>query len=209
MSQQEVWMIRHALTLENERNIMIGHSDPPLSEKGMQGAHKLAKRFANQSVSHLFCSPLVRAKTTAQIIATTHQPHLSIEESPLLREIHFGVIEGLPKDTAFEKYSKLMEQAQDPTSDDFGFPNGELRSEVVRRLMDFLSTLSHVQSVDPIWIVTHGGLIGLGIAKAFNLPLGAFRQFQPPHASVTRFMVEYDNHLVHHLSLIGHHPIIH
>ncbi len=209
MSQQEVWMIRHALTLENERNIMIGHTDPPLSEKGVQGAHALAIRLADQPASRLFCSPLVRAKTTAQIIASTHQSHLSIEESPLLREIHFGVIEGLPKDTALEKYRALMEQAQDPTSDDFGFPNGELRSEVVRRLMDFLTTLSYVQNEDPIFVVTHGGLIGLGIAKAFDLPLGAFRQFQPPHASVTRFMVEYDNHLVRHLFLIGHHSLSH
>lgn len=209
MSQQEIWMIRHAFTLENERNIMIGHSDPPLSEKGVQDAHALAKRLADQPASRLFCSPLVRAKTTAQIIAAAHRPHLSIEESLLLREIHFGIIEGLPKDTALEKYRVLMEQAQDPTSDDFGFPNGELRSEVVQRLMDFFATISHLQSGDPIWVVTHGGLIGLGIAKAFDLPLGAFRQFQPPHASVTRFIVEYDNHLVHHLTLIGHHPLSH
>ena len=207
MSQQEIWLIRHALTLENERNVMIGHSDPPLSPKGTRAAEALAERLADQSVARLFASPLVRARTTAQFIADRHHPPLSVEESPLLREIHFGIIEGLHRTVAHEQHRALMEQALDPEREDFGFPGGEKRSDTLRRLHEFLSSLAHIQAADPIFVVTHGGLIGFALTEAYGLPLGAYRQFQPPHASITRVAVKHDGERAAQLSLIGYHPL--
>lgn len=207
MTQQEIWLVRHALTEENEHNIIIGHSDPPLSKKGILDAQYTAKLLADQPFSLVYTSPLQRAKTTAQIISNAHQPTLAIEESPLLREIHFGIIESLSRDTAHREYPALMEEALNPDSEDFGFPDGELRSEAWQRLMKFLASLASIETPHPILVVTHGGLIGMGLAKAFLLPLGTYRRFQPPHASVTRIRVTYDERAVARISLLGDHPL--
>jgi broad specificity phosphatase PhoE len=190
MPKQEIWMIRHAKTPENERHIMIGHTDPPLSENGVQDAIALATLLADQPVSRLFCSPLQRTQATARQIAALHQSPLQWTTSPLLQEIHLGIMEGVSTFNAYDTHRELMDQALDANLDDFAFPNGERRSQVVDRWEEFLTTSIPFQDTSPVWVVTHGGLIGLSIAKALGLPLGAYRQFQPPHASITRLMVE-------------------
>ncbi len=203
MKEYEVWLIRHAKTWENANHVMIGHTDPPLSNEGIEDARKLAERLRNQPVSQLFSSPLKRAHSTAEQLASIHHPPLSMVVSPLLRELNLGDMDGVSSFTAYEKWRTVMDQALDQTLGDFAFPNGEWRSAAIRRWEQFL--LQYVMKSDydaPVWVVTHGALIGLWLAKSHNIPLGAYRRFQPYHGSLTKVRVSFQHETIRNVEML-------
>lgn len=190
MNYYELWLIRHAKTEENAKRIMIGLTDPPLSLHGQRDADALGQRLANLPAGALYSSSLLRAQTTAEIIATWHEPVLSVQSTPLLRELHFGVLEGVSLDDANIHHKALMDAAWDPKGDDYAFPGGERRGAAVERFEQFLRTEINSSSPLPIWVVTHGAMIGLWLSYHQGMPLGAFRTWQPRHASITKVGIE-------------------
>ncbi len=203
MKEYEIWLVRHAKTWENANYVMIGHTDPPLSKEGIEDARQLAIRLRDQSVSQLFTSPLKRAHLTAEQLASLHRPPLSIEVSPLLRELDLGDMDGVSSFTAYEKWRGIMDQALDQTLDDFAFPNGEWRSEAIRRWELFLTqSILECDPKSPVWVVSHGAVIGLWLAKIYGMPLGAFRRFQPYHGSLTKIRVTYEQGIIGNVNML-------
>ena len=93
---RRLWLVRHGATLWNSEQRFCGHSDVPLSEEGLAQAHWLARYLQGQHISTLYTSDLLRARQTAEMIAT---PSIQIEVSSAWREIAFGAWEGLTYET--------------------------------------------------------------------------------------------------------------
>ncbi|KAK7497271.1 hypothetical protein BaRGS_00011565 [Batillaria attramentaria] len=97
-------------TAANKDMIIQGHTDVPLSDKGLEQARLVASRLKHEHFTHIFASDLKRASQTAQAIAEANTAcSCSVRLDSRLRERKFGVFEGRTfKDlTAAAKNSKV------------------------------------------------------------------------------------------------------
>lgn len=87
--------MRHGESIGNAQSRWQGQSDYELTEKGRAQARALAARWKSEGVKFdlIITSPLVRAKETAEIIASA--VGVPVEYDPILLERHIGEIEGM------------------------------------------------------------------------------------------------------------------
>ena len=95
-----IYVVRHGQTVANRDGRWLGHSDSPLTDRGIEQslafADALGRLLSDCADVELHCSPLPRARHTAGLIAE----RLALEPgqcriSPLLAEHAFGQWEGL------------------------------------------------------------------------------------------------------------------
>jgi broad specificity phosphatase PhoE len=86
-------LLRHGPTEWNAAGRIQGHTDIPLSEAGLAKMRGLRLPFAVQRV---YCSPLLRARQTAEALALG-----SVVHDARLMEQHWGQWEGLTRDQIF------------------------------------------------------------------------------------------------------------
>lgn len=84
-------LARHAETVMAGR--YCGQSDPELSAAGIAQLPEIAQRIEPSKIDRILSSDLLRARQTAEAIAQT--TGIPVELRPGLREIHFGLWEGL------------------------------------------------------------------------------------------------------------------
>jgi broad specificity phosphatase PhoE len=87
--------LRHGESIGNAESRWQGQSDYALTERGRAQARALAERWKSEAAKFdlIISSPLVRAKETAEIIASALG--VKIELDPLLLERNIGEMEGL------------------------------------------------------------------------------------------------------------------
>lgn len=90
--------VRHGQSQANADNV-VNSGEAPLTQQGIEQAGETAENLRDLGIEVIICSPLRRARQTAEIIAT----HLGFERSSIrivdeLRERSFGQLEGMPLD---------------------------------------------------------------------------------------------------------------
>ncbi len=86
------YYIRHGETDWNADHRLQGRADIPLNEKGIEQAEKQIAALKTLGINKIVSSPLLRAKQTANIIASALGVDVVFEEK--LTEIHLGSNEG-------------------------------------------------------------------------------------------------------------------
>ena len=74
----ELYLIRHG---QSTNNAGLPHiADPPLSNLGKQQAYYAGKALQREGISRVYCSPMLRALQTAEIIGgmLSRAPHIYI-----------------------------------------------------------------------------------------------------------------------------------
>ena len=100
-------LIRHGETSWNQEQRYQGQQDSPLSELGPGPSRKNRQKFlARMKIDVIYTSDLLRAKRTAEAIARPHG--LTPIADPRLREINFGVWEGLTREEVQARYPELF-----------------------------------------------------------------------------------------------------
>src|SRR5437764_13792670 len=87
-----VLLARHGETEWNRIDRIQGHEDVPLSPRGIEQAHALARRLASRGLARVVASDLVRARSTAEIVATAAGAPLTFDGR--LREQNMGTWQG-------------------------------------------------------------------------------------------------------------------
>src|ERR1700722_20172430 len=82
------WFLRHGETDWNARGISQGNVDIPLNPTGLAQARSAAQRLRNRGIATIMCSPLSRARVTAEIVAEALS--LPLQNDDGLREVRFG-----------------------------------------------------------------------------------------------------------------------
>lgn len=59
---------RHGQTDWNVQKKVMGRCDEPLNEKGFEQAEETRKKLLDENIDLIICSPLKRAKQTAEVI---------------------------------------------------------------------------------------------------------------------------------------------
>lgn len=151
--QPKTFIVRHGSTEMNnadpEKDLIRGHIDVPLDEKGRREAESTADQItAAGGVHHIITSDLQRTRETADAIAA--KTGATVESDPGLRPWNLGsTIEGHPTAKMLPKIAKLTENPDQRP------PGGETFNEFKNR---FLDAFHRAQSANPdkdTAIVTH------------------------------------------------------
>jgi probable phosphoglycerate mutase len=86
-------LLRHGQTALSVERRYSGRGNPPLTETGLAQANAAAHRLASYDVTAVVTSPLLRARRTADAVAST--TGATVAELPELTETDFGAWEGL------------------------------------------------------------------------------------------------------------------
>ncbi len=99
-------LLRHGESVGNAESRWQGQSDFPLTETGQAQAHALAKRWKAEGMKFdlIITSPLVRAKETAEIIASALD--VSVESDPEWMERFLGEYSGLTSVEVKERFPR-------------------------------------------------------------------------------------------------------
>ena len=88
-----LYIMRHGRTDWNDRHKLQGRTDIPLNAEGRRMAEKAAEEYRDIPLDLCYCSPLIRARETAEIVLKGRG--VPILEDERLREMSFGDYEGL------------------------------------------------------------------------------------------------------------------
>ncbi len=165
----KIWFVRHGETEWNRTKRYQGHSDIPLNENGRRQAQETAVQLANEPLAAIYASDLKRAVETAEAIA---QPHgLQVQRKSELRELHFGLWEGLLYEQIMENWANELSLMYDHPEKGRA-PEGEGFSELAQRAWPALQTIREThQGEKAIAVVAHGGTIRVLLCLLQGKPL--------------------------------------
>ncbi len=163
-----VFLIRHGQTLWNKERRFLGRSDIPLDSEGQLQASQLAATMSSISLSHLYSSPLSRARQTAEALGAPHGIHPTLEAD--LTELDQGELEGMEGRLLAERYPEFHEAWRtDPTH--VRIPGGETLAECQQRAVSALMRILDThEPADTIALVSHKVAISGIICDAIGLP---------------------------------------
>ncbi len=151
-----IYLTRHGETNYNLQERMQGHIDAELTSIGETQATALANRIKDDSIDHIYTSPLVRASRTAEVINTFHNK--SIIEDSRLKEMGFGSWEGLVIEEIKRNF-KDKAHAFWKAPENYVPIDGESYEMVQERVRSFLSELIYKHRGETVLLVCHGMLI--------------------------------------------------
>ncbi|SCG83355.1 phosphoglycerate mutase [Proteiniborus sp. DW1] len=186
-----LFLVRHG---ESEWNILSkiqGQSNTNLTDLGREQARKVAERLCKEKIDIIFSSDLSRAFDTAKIIGD--KLGLEVNTFEELREIKFGVWEGLTTQEILDKYSKEHTiWMTEPHN--LKLPEAESLIDLQERLLKIVNILLKNNKDKNILIVSHGasikalilGILGIDISYYNKLTIGntslsiiEFRDYSP------------------------------
>ncbi len=135
-----VLLTRHGRTTRSVPEQYLGQRiDAPLDRKGRSDAAKLARRLEPIEIERVVSSPLIRARTTAEIVAGRHDG-LAVELDKRLIELDYGAWEGNTREEIDAKFPGQFEKYErDPATFDVG--GAESGREVAARLKPLIEEL--------------------------------------------------------------------
>jgi broad specificity phosphatase PhoE len=156
-----IWLARHGETPYNAERRFQGQGPVPLSERGREQAHALAEEAGRHRFVSLWCSPLPRARETADIVAA--KIGLEPIDDPRLMETDAGDWTDRPFDDV---------QAEDPErfaafvagDSGFAFPGGESFAAQQDRVCSALSDIRDAGPL-PALVICHRNSMRLALER--------------------------------------------
>ena len=177
-----LYMVRHAQSEWNRERRIQGQADPPLSERGLEQAARLAATLGQRSWAGFYTSDLARARQTSEALEAGAGCHP--EPLPALREVALGEWEGL---TAPELEARFpAEWAAWRREPDWDLaPGGEGGQSFESRVASVVDEILARHPTGNVLVVTHGGVIQVSLGRILGRgSRGAF-PFRISNASVT------------------------
>ena len=138
------YFLRHGETQWNKDKICQGQMDSQLNDTGRAQAAKAAEALKNEPIDRIVCSPLSRARHTAETVAKYHDLDIQFDDD--LMEVHLGDHQGKP----------LGDWANDFWAGNYAPPNGETFQQFCDRVW---AAMQRAIALGPnTLIVAHGGL---------------------------------------------------
>ena len=193
----ETWWVRHGQTVENVTRTVQGQLDGRLSSKGIEQAEKVADALKDIPFDFIYSSDLGRARETSRQIQEYH-PRVQFLASPLLREKHFGTLQG-------KKVDSLDLGCSDPWRFIFTLMEGETPDEVGQRARTFLEELALHHQGQKVLVVSHGFLISCAINILLGEEICYNNLHKQENTAINYFLLDKDGCVVRHrLNSTGH-----
>lgn len=160
----KILLIRHGETTGDIEDRYGGFYDDHLTDRGIQQLKETAMKLEGITVDTIFSSSLIRATESSEIINTVLKTKIEILEG--LRERNYGILGGLTKIEALEKYPEAVELHKDYNNTDL---EGESWTDFTKRVENTFTYIIN-QQLECVAILGHGGSIKV-ILRHLNLPL--------------------------------------
>lgn len=185
-----ICLLRHGETAYNaDGNKYCGRTDIPLTEKGISQAERMNTLLQDFRFDQIFCSPLQRAKTTAEIASGTPE---KVQVDERLIEVDFGQWEGKRSDDFIaEDPNSWYNWLSDPERFEAG-RTGENANQVIARLDSFYNELLDKYDGQTILVVGHNGVNRLFMAQQLGMPLKNYRKIVQENSALT--LITLDKH---------------
>ncbi|MBW2004816.1 MAG: alpha-ribazole phosphatase [Deltaproteobacteria bacterium] len=176
----KVILIRHGETDWSYQKRYCGFTDIGLNEKGRQQARRLHKRLTKEKVHKIYSSNMKRTVQFAKIVFKD----VSIKEMVYLREMNFGIFEGLTYQDIMEKYPRIYRNwLENPL--DIIIPRGESLRTLARRVRKALKRILSQNSDKKVAVFTHGGPIRVILCDILKLDLKGIWKIEQELASIS------------------------
>ena len=144
-----ILLTRHGQTDWNVQKKVMGRCDEPLNNKGKEQAVETRDKLKDADIDLIICSPLQRAKQTAEIINEGRDIPIVYDERIMERD--FGEFEGKEtKDFDFQGYWNYYKND--------AYEQAENIQEFFKRIYEFLDDVTEKYKDKNILIVAHGGV---------------------------------------------------
>ena len=166
-----IYLVRHGESVGNLNSFFVGRTDYPLTDHGIQQARQLGQWFSTQGISFntMYCSPLIRARHTAELIAATQAEQTLIIDQRM-QEFDCGLLEGLGPEEAKQQYPDLFNRPLEEWGDLSPY-GGESYDRVMNRVVEFCRELEqHYDPDQEILVVAHGGTLLFALVYWCALP---------------------------------------
>lgn len=168
-----LYIMRHGKTEWNERHKLQGRTDIPLNEDGKIMAENAGKEYNDVHFDVCYCSPLIRAKETAEIVLKMRNVPIITDER--LLEMSFGVYEGIensfqlpncPINVLFKKPEKYITPVK----------GGESFEDLYKRTGEFIKNIINPQldQGKDILIVGHAAVNSSIVCQIRSIPIEKF-----------------------------------
>jgi len=175
-----VILVRHGQTDENMSGRISGQGPAPLNARGQEQARLAAEVLAPLGITHIFSSPLVRARQTAEFLASRFQQ--PIAEIPELREVEYGDWEG--KTFGEIRHHPVAHQVfNDPVQ--ATFPNGESLVAVQQRGVRVVEWVRGQHPQGLVALVSHGDVIRTTLAHYLGMPFNEYRRMNIDNGAIS------------------------
>ncbi len=164
-----LYLMRHGRTDWNVRHKLQGRTDIPLNEEGRQMARDAHDEYLDTHFDICYCSPLIRAVETAEILLEGRD--VPIVKDDRLLEMCFGDYEGIEHSFKIPD-CPINVIFQDPASYKESVGGAETIEELNARTKSFLDELVYPKIAEgkDVLIVGHGAMNCSLISNVKNLP---------------------------------------
>ena len=168
-----LYIMRHGRTDWNVRHKLQGRTDIPLNEEGRRMAEKAREEYRDVPLDICFCSPLIRAKETAEIVLRGRE--IPIRTDDRLMEMCFGEYEGT-ENSFSDPACPINTLFQDPEEYTHSVGGAETFDELFARTGEFLREVADplIEQGKNVLIVGHGAMNLSIIGRIRNLPIREF-----------------------------------
>ena len=149
-------LVRHALTVDNQKSRLSGHIDSSISEEGKEQIDKITNYLKDFDIDKIYTTTSSRTKDTVKKLSELKS--LEIIEKESLKEISFGDFEGLTFDEIKDKYPKEFQDMIEKGYE-YKYPNGESLIDSYNRVCIELDNIISNNDNRTILICSHGGTI--------------------------------------------------
>ncbi len=167
-----LYIMRHGKTDWNALYKLQGRTNIPLNETGREMARKAAEEYADVHFDVCFCSPLLRAKETAELVLAGRNVPIVYDDR--LKEMSFGIYEGT--ENCISKPELPISVLFSAPAEYRGVEGGETFEQLYARTGEFLREVVNPLLAEgkDVLIVGHGAMNSAIICQVKNIPLEQF-----------------------------------
>jgi broad specificity phosphatase PhoE len=177
-------VVRHGETQFNAEDRYLGALDADLNAVGISQAESL-RSILPEALDGIVCSPLRRAKHTAEILCQGRNLELSVDDA--FRDRNVGVFEGLTREEAQLRFPDLWARnvtrqwQQAPTG-------GETIAEVAERVVEGLGRMYGKYQDRVVVLVAHG-FVAKVVRAVTQVGFDDFFEWQLPNGAICELML--------------------
>jgi broad specificity phosphatase PhoE len=161
----KIYLARHGQTTGDVEDRYGGSYDDSLTIDGVKQANDLADKLKDKNIKTIYCSPKKRVIETFDEILKKTKANFYIIEN-LKERNQYGIISGLTKTEALEKFPEEVEKLQQHPYNNF-VTNSESYKKFSNRIKYSFNNLVN-ETEEDFLIITHSGPIRVLFREFFN-----------------------------------------
>lgn len=169
----KIYFIRHGKTEWNlDSRYQGANGDSPLLPQSFHEIHLLANSLRDVEIAHMYCSPLSRAKLTAEQLIKDLGRNVPLTVDKRLIEFNLGKMEGMKFAKVAEKWPDVLDNFRHhPDRYDPSIVGSESFPSVIARMSEAVREYVGKYPHGNVVVVSHGAALNAAINGLLGKPL--------------------------------------